>query len=139
MNQLQRTMIRRIADLAVSASDEGRAHLDRFHAKREALEKAELELGKARARCDDMKARLYAYPKDRRERVESEVTEELRDAENAVEEIKATMARLDASMHEIAPVRDRARKLSEALLRVSKTKHPEISTQNVGSLRTAAP
>lgn len=135
MNARQRTMIRRIADLAIEQSDEHRAHLDRFHVKREALGRAEIALAKARARSDNVKANLAALPKDRRESYEGEALEELRDAENVVLDLKETMAHLTDKMQEIAAVRDRARSLSKALLHVAKTTHPDFSAIDVGHLQ----
>jgi chromosome segregation ATPase len=134
MNAMQRTMIHKIAGLAVDLADEHRAHLDRQHAKREALREAELERIKAANRFDEVKQGALNIPRDRRQQHFDEAREELQDAENRVADAKEAIARLEARMHEIAAQRDRARKLSEALMRAAKTTHPDFAKIEAGSL-----
>jgi uncharacterized small protein (DUF1192 family) len=134
MNALQRTMIQKIAELAVNLADEHRAHLDRQHAKRDALSKAELERVKAQVRFDDATRSAGGIPKDRRQRYVDEASEELRDAENQVADLKEDITRLGARMQALAAQRDRARKLSEALMKTARATHPDFPKIEAGSL-----
>jgi len=138
MNAQQRTMINKIAGLVTELADEHMAHLDRSHSKREALRQAELVRIKAQARHEEVTRAPLSIPSNRRQQYRDQSSEELRDAENQVTDLKATIERIQARMHDLAVSRDRARKLSEALLKVAKATHPDFARIDAGSLQQVA-